>query len=243
MLDLQLISVWNAKREKNTYIALHSHNYHELVYYVCGKGTAKVGDMSYKFSDGCFALIPPDIDHEEWHSEDCEVYCLEFSGIPRTAQSLGNHCPNISEKFFAELMSEAKKQDYGYKEIIGAKLNELWTYILRSGNKNSNEKNFEYIINYLQENYHEKIVLSDCAKQLNLSYDYFQHKFKSITGCSPQQFLIKQRLKASKKLLKEGELNCTEIAFRCGFSTSAQYSALFKKEYGSSPLQYQKENR
>jgi len=86
-------------------------------------------------------------------------------------------------------------------------------------------------------------VLSDCAKQLNLSYDYFQHKFKAITGCSPQQFLIKQRLKASKKLLKEGELNCTEIAFRCGFSTSAQYSALFKKEYGSSPLQYQKENR
>ena len=194
VLDLQLISVWNAKREKNTYIALHSHNYHELVYYVYGEGTARVGDQSYKFSDGYFALIPPDMNHEEKHNADCEVYCLEFSGAPKTMQSLGRYSGGINEKFFSGLMSEIKKQDYGYKDIICARLNELWTYILRSENKESSEKNFEYIINYLRENYHEKIVLADCAKQLNLSYDYFQHKFKSITGCSPQQFLIKEQI-------------------------------------------------
>ena len=122
--------------------------------------------------------------------------------------------------------------------MIQVKLNELYLHIIRDHNTLSEEKSFEYIINYIKENYHEKMILSNCAKQLHLSYDYFQHKFKKITGYSPQQFLVKQRLLASEKMLRNSELNCTEITYRCGFSTPAQFSSLFKREYNLTPLQF-----
>ncbi|MBQ8143763.1 MAG: helix-turn-helix transcriptional regulator, partial [Butyricicoccus sp.] len=98
-------------------------------------------------------------------------------------------------------------------------------------------------IHYIEENYHEKIVLAECARQLNLSYDHFQHKFKALTGLSPKQYLTRQRLSAAKNLLLSGTLSCTEIAQRCGFSTSAQFSALFKKEFGCAPTQFQKRSQ
>ena len=138
------------------------------------------------------------------------------------------------------MLSEVKNQKYGYADMLRIKLHELLLYISRNEINTSSTKDFTYIINYIKENFHDNITLSDCAKQLNLSYDYFQHKFKMITGFSPQQFLIEQRLLASEKMLKENKHSCTEIAYRCGFCTSAQYSTLFKKKYGTTPLQYKK---
>ena len=126
--------------------------------------------------------------------------------------------------------------------MLEIKLNEIMLHIARQENNTGDTKNFDYIINFLQENFHEHIILSDCAKQLNISYDYFQHKFKMLTGASPQQFLIEQRLLFAEKLLADGNFNCTEIAYRCGFSTSAQFSAFFKRRFGQSPLQYKKQH-
>ena len=75
---------------------------------------------------------------------------------------------------------------------------------------------------------------------MNFSYDYFQHRFKEITGYSPQQFLIHRRIEAAQTMLTDNSGNCTEIAQRCGFSNSAQFSALFKRETGYSPQQWRK---
>ena len=96
------------------------------------------------------------------------------------------------------------------------------------------------MINYISENYYNKIQFKNLAKQLNFSYDYFQHRFKQLTGFSPQQFLIEKRINAAENMLKENDLNCTEISYRCGFSNSAQFSAIFKQKKGITPLQYRK---
>ena len=240
MLDLQLISIWTAPKAQDTYVNYHAHKYHELVYYLLGNGETTIDEQVHAFSDSCFALIPPFVCHDEYHRSDSEVICLEFSGTIDLSQGVHLDSLGTVHRILRDLLNEAKNQHYGYKDMIAVKLNELCLHLRRSENIASDEKNFEYIINYIKENYHEKIILSDCAKQLNISYDYFQHKFKKLTGYSPQQFLIRQRLSASEAMLKTGKISCTEIAYRCGFSTSAQYSALFKKEYGMPPLQFQK---
>lgn len=117
-----------------------------------------------------------------------------------------------------------QQQHFGYKDMFTIKLNELIISIARNKMNSPNTKNLEYVINYIDENLHEHINLSDCAKQLNLSYDYFQHKFKKITSLSPQQYLIEQKLIAAEKMQRSGTLSCTEVAYRSGFSTSAQFS-------------------
>lgn len=240
MGDLQLISIWNAKRDQNQYIQDHSHNYHELVYYPSGKGKTEIGGKSFLFSEHCFTLIPPGTSHNETHHTGSQVLCLGFSGavdLPSvfyTDQNRGVY------KILKELLREVNEQNYGYEDMLTIKLHELLLLISRNNSNPLTTKNFAYIINYLCGNFHEHINLSDCARQLNISYDYFQHKFKDITGYSPQQFLINQRLQAAEKMLKETGCTCTEIACCCGFCNSAQFSAMFKQRYGITPLQYKK---
>lgn len=240
MEDMRLISIWHARRPSGRRVNFHSHDYHELVYYDGGNGKTTIGDRVYGFSDGHFALIPPHVDHDEQHFADCRVICLEFVGLSDAVPVFGRDPAGAVRRILRDLLTEAETQPFGYRDMMTVKLNELHLHLLRSENTGLNEKNFEYIINYIRENYHEKIRLSDCARQLNLSYDYFQHKFKALTGLSPQQFLIRRRLEAAEALVRSGDGSCTEIAYRCGFSTSAQFSALFTREYGVSPLHYRK---
>lgn len=240
MQDLRLISIWEAKRNQNSYINYHSHKYHELVYYPSGNGKTEINGKTFPFSDHCFAVIPHNTEHNEIHCSNSEVICLEFSSAEDLPLGFYTDPTYTIHKILKELLREIKEQKYGYKDMLTIKLRELLLNIKRSENSTRDTKSFEYIINYIQENFHEHIIFSDCAKQLNISYDYFQHKFKALTGHSPQQYLIEQRLLAAKKLLNESNFNCTEIAYRCGFCTSAQFSALFKNRYGVTPLQFKK---
>lgn len=242
MRNLQLISAWKATKTKNTYVNYHSHKYYELVYYLSGNGKTEIDGKVFHFSDNSFAIIPGNTEHDELHYSDSEVICLIFSGIKDFQLGFFEDYSHTISKILNELLYEANKQTYGYKEMLVIKLNELILNIIRIENTIIDTKNFEYIINYIRENFHEHINLSDCAKQLNISYDYFQHKFKALTGYSPQHFLIEQRLLACKKMLKEGNYNCTEIAYRCGFCTTAQFSAMFKKRYGTTPMQFKRQH-
>ena len=242
MRNIQLVSLWRAIRSQNTYINYHTHNCHELVYYVFGSGKTNIAGTPFHFADNTFTLIPKNTEHDELHYTDSEVICLKFSGADDLRLCLYQDGTHRISKILAELLSEISQQPYGYQEMLEIKLNEIMLHIAREENNTGDTKNFDYIINFLQENFHEHIILSDCAKQLNISYDYFQHKFKMLTGTSPQQFLIEQRLLFAKKLLTDGNFNCTEIAYRCGFSTSAQFSAFFKRRFGQSPLQYKKQH-
>ena len=239
METVQLVSVWKAERAKGWSVQLHAHNYYELVYYTKGTGTTDVGSMSYTFQPNTFMLIPPGIFHNEVHISGCEVICLDFLSADVLPQKLLEDPALEIFNVLQDILQEASTQSFGYKALITAKLTELSVKILRQQKAApANTKNFEYIIRYIAENYHEKLLLSDCARQLNISYDYFQHRFKELTGFSPQAFLLQQRLNGAKKLLAQTSLSCTEIAYRCGFSTSAQFSMQFKRAMGISPLQY-----
>lgn len=240
MENLQIISIWETKREVNRHINLHSHKYHELVYYPTGSGITKIDNETFSFNDNCFALIRRGTDHNETHHTSSDVICLEFTGTDNLPFGFFYDKSHMIHKNLKELLNEIREQKYGYKEMLTIKLNELLVRILRDDAGEDFVKDFAHIVNYIKENLHEDIKLSDCAKQLNISYDYFRHKFKTITGFSPQQYLIEQRLIASKRMLKDSNYTCTEIAYRCGFSTAASFSALFKTKYCITPLQFRK---
>ncbi len=243
MQKTQVVSIWRKNRERGLYVNFHQHHYHELVYYVSGDGHTHIGEQAFDFGDHTFAIIPCGLSHDEEHRSAGEVICLGFSAEKKLSPVFRPDPSGEILRILKELLDEVLKQNYGYREMLSVKLQELLLRLERADKTDGRERSFEYIINFLRENYHERIRLSDCAAQMNLSYDYFQHKFKRITGVSPRQFLLECRLNAARTLLLSNQWNCTEIAFRCGFSTSAQFSALFKARFGCSPLQYQKNQK
>lgn len=241
MRDLKIEFIWKRQRAKDCYIPFHAHKYYELVYYPYGSGVTNLGEHAYHFGPNTFAIITPDTEHDELHLTNSEVICLGFSCAHELPELFCRDDSMKIQTIVKEILKESSNQAFDYQNMMIAKMNELYIQLLRLQRpKSAAPKNFEHIINYINENFHEKIQLTTFAKQLNISYDYFQHKFKSLTGYSPQQFLLNRRLDAAKELLSSGNLSCTEIAYRCGFSTPAQFSMLFKQKHGYSPLSFKK---
>ena len=223
-------------------IPTHDHDFYEIVYYIEGKGQGHIDRRDYTFGDATFAVIPPHCPHDESHDRPCRLFCVQFYTDCDLPCGIYRDETQQIRSVLEQLHREIVEQSYGYKDMIDAKAKELLVLICRPHHSSAKpqSKSLTYSINYICANYHEKIVFRELAKQMHLSYDYFRHSFHRQTGLSPQQFLIEQRLTHAKQMLQSSEKSCTEIAYLCGFSNSAQFSTLFKKAYGFTPLQYKK---
>ncbi|MCI9572485.1 MAG: AraC family transcriptional regulator [Lachnospiraceae bacterium] len=243
MKDYQLITTVVCNHKSGTNVPMEKHEQYELIYYRYGRGITLIGGREHPFSSNTFALIPPDTWHDERHQADCELIFVRIQTKERFPTGFFTDSQEIIYRIVKTIYDETILQYASYKEMIDFKLNELFIALKRldsSGQTRKQGKNLEYIINYISDNYHGKILFKDLARQLNFSYDYFQHYFKEITGLSPQQFLIHRRIEAAEDMLAKDVCSCTDIAYRCGFSNSAQFSAIFKRETGLSPQQYRK---
>jgi len=54
-----------------------------------------------------------------------------------------------------------------------------------------------------------------------------------------QDFLISERMKEAKKLLMKG-YSVETVAFRCGYGSACNFSRMFKRNFGMSPLAWKK---
>lgn len=73
------------------------------------------------------------------------------------------------------------------------------------------------------------------AESANMSRSAFYRKIKVITGMSPVEFLRSTKLKKAYELLKQGELNISQVAYASGFSNPKYFSTCFKEQFGISP--------
>ncbi len=82
----------------------------------------------------------------------------------------------------------------------------------------------------------------DVAQEVNMSKSTLYRKVKSITDMSPGDFIRNIRLKASKRMLKENSfINISEVAYKVGFNDPKYFSVCFKKEFGITPSQCQRQ--
>ncbi|WP_101696433.1 helix-turn-helix transcriptional regulator [Clostridium minihomine] len=88
---------------------------------------------------------------------------------------------------------------------------------------------------YLEEHYLEDIQIKDLAEQFYISVFYLSHSFKALTGYSPKQFLLMNRLSYAKDLLWNTNKPIAEIAVECGFGNSNNFIRAFKKHTGVAP--------
>jgi len=94
------------------------------------------------------------------------------------------------------------------------------------------------ITHYIDTHYHEDITLNELSKQVNLSTTHINRLFKKELNLTPINYLLKVRLKNSKRLLLSGNFTITEVALRCGFNSNAYFTKMFKRVYGDTPSEF-----
>lgn len=78
---------------------------------------------------------------------------------------------------------------------------------------------------------------------LNMSKSSLYRRIKFLTQLSPNEFTKNIRLKHACQLLRNQQLNISEIAYAVGFSDPKYFTACFKIAYGMTPTEYLKKLR
>ncbi|HYH04345.1 MAG TPA: response regulator [Bacillota bacterium] len=105
------------------------------------------------------------------------------------------------------------------------------------------QKLIHEIQQYLDENYHGEITLSQIAGQYQISPSYLSLLFTEFAGKKFVDYLTERRMKKAQELLKHTELKIYEIANAVGYNDSFYFSNCFKKLLGISPSEYREKVR
>ena len=76
------------------------------------------------------------------------------------------------------------------------------------------------------------------ARAMTLSRSQLHNKIKALTGRSTAIYVRYIRLLEARKLLKDPELNVSEVAYDVGFKDPAYFTRCFKEEFGMAPTEY-----
>ncbi|MCB0589362.1 MAG: response regulator, partial [Phaeodactylibacter sp.] len=76
------------------------------------------------------------------------------------------------------------------------------------------------------------------ASQMCMSRSLLYKKIKSLTDMSVTDFINYFKLKKATGLLRQEDVNISEVAYKTGFSDPKYFSRLFKKFYGMPPSDY-----
>jgi AraC-like DNA-binding protein len=77
--------------------------------------------------------------------------------------------------------------------------------------------------------------LSELAALCGLSRSHFIRAFKQITGMPPHRWLLTQRVKHAKALLRGTKLPIADVAVACGFADQSHLTRVFSKAFRISP--------
>jgi AraC-like DNA-binding protein len=203
----------------------------------------------------CFFLFP-----KVWHryrpdtGTGWEEYWIGFRGVypdqlmtrdffssdfPVTSPGLNDTLLGLMQKVLEQVRSGTP----GYHQVIsGITLQILGLIHALSTNKDLNsdldEQSVEKAKFFLRENLEGPLDMKLLLRELPMSYSKFRKMFKQVTGESPNQYHLNLRLDKARELLKNTNLNVTEVAYSLGFESVFYFSKLFSKKNGISPKTY-----
>ena len=97
---------------------------------------------------------------------------------------------------------------------------------------------FNSILYFIQDNLNQPPSLETLCTRFSLGRTYLSRIFKEATGSSPVDYWIHAKIKEAKKLIREGNLNITQISEILGYSGIHHFTRMFKRITGMSPTDY-----
>ena len=155
----------------------------------------------------------------------------------------------ILKQYMAESYEEFEAKDVCYKLPIRANIYLMMTAYLRHycGSKDESERivyhnvlRLRPVMEYIEENYKEKIYIDDLAEKLMVSPDYFTRMFKESIGKTPIDYINGLRINRALELLENPRLSVAAVAEEIGFCNPNYFHKIFKQYMDVSPIAYRK---
>ena len=104
------------------------------------------------------------------------------------------------------------------------------------------ERNVRMIKNYIDDNYFNKITVSDISKRFHLSEKYIRNLFVKYLGVSTKKYIQNKRMERARTLLLETDISVSTVALSAGYDDALLFSKMFSKHFSLSPQKYRQQN-
>lgn len=242
----------------------HTHNFYELFFVNKGKATHCINGKRQLLESGSFVFIRPDDVHNYLalnyfdfelftigFSEEELLHTLKYLDIPLskiTSPSLPIHYVlHGNAKVFVEqqlelMLTKNTKQE---RQKLFRVFLPVALYLLQNLEIETYEQEiFPRWLNELdvemskRENY-----IAGLPRMIELSkysQEYLNRVFKRYIKATPTEYVNSKRLGYASELLIEQNYTVTDICFMTGFNNLSHFYSVFKKQYGCTPSQFQK---
>lgn len=246
------------------HIPMHWHRSLEISYLIEGQLTLRKNNQDKKYQDETFFVINSGEVHEIRGSLEgrFELICFIIS-----YDFLTQILPNIDQMYFdmgktEETYPEMRQlfltilelanQSMPFSHLqIQSELLQLF-YLLSTQHlleedhsqlpSHSSKKLNQEILDYVHQNYTEKISLEEIADQFSFSREHFSRMFKTIYGQSFLNYLNEYRLYQAFPEIMAGEQTIEMISQKHGFPSTKALIKQFKKIYQETPVQFRKKH-
>lgn len=242
----------------------HSHMDYEILYVKKGEIGLSISSHQYTIHEGELVFISNLEEHcVDIRTDAYERYYVIFPPLsldhlinnPKLMSLFKNRPQNFCHTFpavaeakaiFSALLEESRRNDPLSEEMAASLIKELLIVLYREykdrfpiPDKPIQESIYQ-VQKYIDQNFAQDIKIKDLAEKFFINFYYLSHTFKELTGYSPKQYLLLNRLTYSKELLAQTSLSVGEIAMRCGFSDANSFIRTFRQYYATTPSQYRR---
>jgi len=248
------------EKEQGFLFAGESHPMLELTYVDQGSLHSVADGVDLLLKQGDMVLYGPN----QWHMQYADIgvapryitVSFDASGLDLTP--LVNRrfaVPQQAVKLMQQMLREQERMDEYSGDMILAQLAQLLMTLLRQTESPSEARlqtanaihSENEIIRraqiYVSTHIREKLTVPLVARQVDVSPSYLTALFHKNLQISPGEYIRRIKLQESKQMIRENNLNFTEIAAELQYSTVHHFSRQFKEKFGITPTEYAKSVR
>ncbi|MGG8495244.1 AraC family transcriptional regulator [Tenacibaculum sp. TC6] len=195
-----------------------------------GIGAEKIEEIVSNFNQ----MVAIENENNQWNLSDHSSHLIHNEGI--------NHLVNrLTYTFIQNNTSKDVLLNLMIQELIIRLLQtKAKSIILNDQNPIFSDTRIGSVIKFIKENLTNKDITVDLlAKKAYMSASHFHKQFKNTLGISPIDYINAEKIKFSKKLMKESKhYRMSEIAFKSGFNSTSYFNRQFKKMELMTPQQF-----
>ena len=254
----ELYTFFYHEKERGFFFAGEAHPVWELTYVDQGALHSVADGQDMLLEQGDMVVYGPDQWHMQYAAMDVapRYVTLSFELQGGTLESLLNRKIRPSQAvvtLMQQMLRELERMDEYAADMVAAQLTQLLLLLLRQQDpapklKASNSINSENEIirraqQYISTHIREKLSVPHVARMVDVSPSYMTALFHKNLQISPGEYIRRTKIQESKQMIREGNMNFTEIAAALHYSTVHHFSRQFKDKFGITPTEYAKSVR
>ncbi len=247
------------ERERAFLFPGEAHSMLELNYVDQGSMHSVADGMDLLLEQGDMVLYAPN----QWHMQYADVdiaprfVTFSFDASGCDLSPLFNRIirpPQQAVNLLQRMLREWEDTDQYSTDMVMSMLTQLLLLLQRSAEAStgkltpSNTLHNENTIirrtqQYIGEHIRDKLTVPLVAKMVDVSPSYLTALFHKNLQISPGEYIRRIKLQESKQMIRENDMNFTEIAAQLQYSTVHHFSRQFKEKFGITPSEYAKSVR